>query len=171
VFVRSSAVSGVTLFPLGSTTVTMTATDVFNNVATCSFTVVVRDQEAPKIVCPASQVVTTPANTLTAVANWTIPRTSDNVAGPIVLQTPRLPFDRTFALGLTSVRYTATDAAGNINTCAFTVMVVDMAAPALLLCPDNIVVGNDAGLPTGRFVPRMSSLSCPFPHLSLLAFN
>ena len=39
---------------------------------------------------------------------------------------------------------TATDAAGNTNSCTFNVTVNDIQAPAVS-CPSNIVVSNDAG--------------------------
>ncbi len=41
-------------FPVGTTTVTSTATDGAGNTATCSFTVRVNDTQAPVITCPAN---------------------------------------------------------------------------------------------------------------------
>jgi uncharacterized repeat protein (TIGR01451 family) len=71
------------IFPLGSTTVNCSATDVAGNQATCSFTVTVKDTEGPKITgLTASPSVLRPPNhqmvlvTLTATA-------TDNAGTPV----------------------------------------------------------------------------------------
>eukprot|EP00048_Salpingoeca_helianthica_P005614 m.89588 g.89588 ORF g.89588 m.89588 type:complete len:1841 (-) comp13665_c1_seq2:33-5555(-) len=150
VAMRTSATAALTNFPVGTTTVSYWATDVFGNNATCSFLVRVRDTEAPRITCPASQVVTTLANRTTGAATWIVPNATDNMPGQLSVQSNRLPGDASFPMGLSVVRYTATDASGNINTCAFTITVLDVQAPRLLLCPASISIGNDKGMPTGR---------------------
>lgn len=45
---------------------------------------------------------------------------------------------------LATVTYTAVDNSGNINTCSFTVFIVDVEAP-VLVCPRNVLVPNDPG--------------------------
>ena len=55
----SSMASGST-FPVGTTTVTNTATDASGNTTSCSFTVTVTDAQNPVITCPG---------------NWYYPRT------------------------------------------------------------------------------------------------
>jgi hypothetical protein len=139
-------------FPLGSSVVEYIATDRAGQQSKCSFAVTIRDNEAPRLICPASQVVFTDVDKTWGTAVWadsSIVRT-DNVDSPnvIVLQTNRLSGDNSFPLGLTVVRYTATDSAGNVNTCSFTITVLDSQAPGLIICPNNIVVGNDPGRDT-----------------------
>jgi large repetitive protein len=150
VFMRASATAALTAFPVGTTTVSYFANDVFGNNATCTFLVRVRDQEAPRIACPASQVITTLQNRTTGAATWIVPNATDNLPGQIAVQSNRLPGDASFPMGLSVVRYIATDTSGNVNTCAFTVTVLDVQAPRLLLCPASISIGNDKGMPSGR---------------------
>ena len=47
------------LFPIGSTVVSYLATDADGNTSVCSFTVVVTDNEAPSLACPANQILST----------------------------------------------------------------------------------------------------------------
>jgi gliding motility-associated-like protein len=125
-------------FDLGSTTVTYTATDAAGNISTCSFTVNVTDNTPPVITsCPANINISAAAN-CKALVNWTAPTASDNCAVQTFTSTkaPGSQFD----LGSTTVTYTATDAAGNIATCSFTVNVTDNTPPVIAGCPSTIHV-------------------------------
>ena len=51
----------------------------------------------------------------------------------------------TFAVGTTTVTYTATDAAGNTISASFDVIITDNQAPAIADMPADITVSNDAG--------------------------
>ena len=53
--VVSVPASGST-FPMGTNTVISTATDASGNKSSCTFLVVVGDNEPPKITCPASDI-------------------------------------------------------------------------------------------------------------------
>ena len=53
----SSLASGST-FPVGTTTVTNTATDASGNTSSCTFTVTVTDNQNPVITCPSNLVLT-----------------------------------------------------------------------------------------------------------------
>ena len=64
------------IFPLGSTTVTYTATDVAGNVATCSFAVIVEDNTAPQI-SGCSDVIVSAGSSCKANASWTAPVATD----------------------------------------------------------------------------------------------
>lgn len=129
-------------FPLGTTTVSYTATDASGNIKTCSFNVVVNDVTAPVIVsCPADIIAV--ANTsCTASVTWTEPVFTDNCA--IVITKSHSP-GSAFALGQTVVTYTATDASGNRSTCSFKVTVTDTSAPVLQNCPTDLSVTMDGG--------------------------
>ena len=50
-----------------------------------------------------------------------------------------------FPLGVTTVIWTATDAAGNTATATQTITVVDNTNPVIAAMPSNMTVGNDAG--------------------------
>ncbi|MBK8492610.1 MAG: HYR domain-containing protein [Saprospirales bacterium] len=59
------------------------------------------------------------------------------------VMTAGLPSGAEFAVGVTSVAYTATDASGNAVNCYFNVVVNDTEAPVVEACPENITVSND----------------------------
>lgn len=129
-------------FPLGTTTVTYTATDVGGNVVTCSFDVTVVDNSKPVFTsCPTD--ITVSADALcNATANWTEPVATDNCPG-ISTSRSHAP-NSAFPIGTTTVTYTATDAAGNIETCSFDVTVIDDTPPVIVNCPADITVPADA---------------------------
>ena len=132
--VVSCAPASGSLFPLGSTTVTCTATDAVGNTSTVTFIVDVVDATPPAVVCPApSQVV---ADAITGQAP--IPDllgavlATDNVtpSGAIVLsQSPAA--GALLGVGVHTVTVTATDGAGNSHTCTTTVEVVDVTPPVI----------------------------------------
>ncbi|HYF68906.1 MAG TPA: HYR domain-containing protein [Ohtaekwangia sp.] len=129
-------------FPRGTTTVTYTATDDYNNVTTCSFNVVVTDNTKPIISgCPANIITTTNA-TCQAVVNWAEPTATDNCA-TVTLTRSHAP-GAVFNKGTTPVTYTATDASGNVSTCTFNVIVEDKTAPVITACPSDITVSANA---------------------------
>src|SRR5262249_29258646 len=115
-------------FPVGTNTVTVTATNGVPTDKTCSFTVTVRDTEPPTPTCPADIVVTNVAGNCPAIVNFNVSGT-DNCGTPTVVATP--PSGSTFALGTNTVTVLATDAAGNTNTCSFTVRLLPGPGPLL----------------------------------------
>ncbi|MCX6832806.1 MAG: HYR domain-containing protein, partial [candidate division Zixibacteria bacterium] len=68
---------------------------------------------------------------------------ADNCPGVTVVAVP--PSGSFFPIGLTAVKSIATDAAGNKDSCSFTVTVNDTQKP-VASCPGNIAKDNDAGL-------------------------
>ncbi|AKF08970.1 Branched-chain amino acid ABC transporter, amino acid-binding protein [Sandaracinus amylolyticus] len=118
----SSAEPGST-FPLGTTTVTVTASDGAGNTATCTFDVTVRDDTAPAVTCPADVDAEATGSTGAAVT-WP-PATADGAT-----LTYSAESGSTFPLGTTTVEATATDAAGNTATCTFDVTVRSARAPS-----------------------------------------
>ena len=140
--VTYSKASGAT-FPLGATTVTLTATDAAGNVQTGSFTVTVRDTTKPAIT-PPGNLTAEATSAAGAVVNFTATATDAVTASPTITysQNP----GTTFPLGATTVTITATDGAGNAQTATFTVTVRDTTKPVLAL-PSNLTA--EATSPTG----------------------
>jgi hypothetical protein len=129
-------------FPLGESSVTVTATDSSGNQASCAFSVTVADATSPTLQCPSNETAeaTSPAG---AAAAYPAATASDEVdANPRVSYTQAS--GTVFALGETLVQVTATDSAGHSATCSFKVTVRDTTAPELL-CPPDVVVGADDG--------------------------
>ncbi|MEY3239112.1 MAG: hypothetical protein RIR11_550 [Bacteroidota bacterium] len=126
-YILSGATTGInpnTCFNLGLTTIIATATDLSGNTATCVYTVTVRDQEKPVIICPANQTKSVPACQAGAIFTFNLPTVTDNCPLP----TPTIvTCDRQsgafFPCGTTIITCTATDAAGNTATCTFSVTV------------------------------------------------
>ena len=138
-------------FPVGTTVVTYQAVDASGNTAQCTFTVTVEDNEAPAIACPADIVVSTTGGSCAASVNYSLPTVSDNCPGSISLQrTAGNNSGATFPVGVTTVTYEATDAAGNTSTCSFTVTVnssltVDLGADITQCTAATIVPSAPSG--------------------------
>jgi MYXO-CTERM domain-containing protein len=107
-------------FPLGTTEVTLTATDAANNAASCSFSVTVRDTTAPALACPASVTV---ASTLEEeVVDYPAATASDAVTAPLVVSYSH-PSGGRFPKGTTRVTASTVDGAGLRSDCSFDVTV------------------------------------------------
>ncbi|HEX7318165.1 MAG TPA: HYR domain-containing protein [Pyrinomonadaceae bacterium] len=134
--VTFSAASGST-FPLGTTTVTVTATDAAGNTATGTFDIVVRDTTIPSLNVPANLTLeaTGPAG---AVATYAA-TANDTVSGNVTVNYS-VASGSTFGLGTTTVTVTARDAAGNTATGTFTVTVMDTTAPVINAPGQPVVV-------------------------------
>jgi hypothetical protein len=109
-------------YPVGTTTITWTATDASNNSSSCSQTITVNDTEPPAITCPAS--ITIEATCASgAVGTYTAPTGTDNCPGATTTRTG-LASGSVFPIGTSTVTYTVTDAHGNSASCSFTVTVL-----------------------------------------------
>src|SRR6185436_2502869 len=137
----SSPPSGST-FPVGTTTVTSTATDASGNTASCSFTVTVLDTQNPVITCPGNLVLTADPGACSRSNVIFVVSATDNCSVANLVSSP--PSGSTFPVGTTTVTSTATDASGNQNSCSFTVTVLDTQNP-VITCPGNLVLTADPG--------------------------
>jgi Concanavalin A-like lectin/glucanases superfamily/HYR domain/Secretion system C-terminal sorting domain len=126
-------------FGVGATTVTYTANDGNGNTSSCTFNVVVIDNQLPVIACPANIVQNTDANQCSAVVNYTVTAADNCAASPAIAYSKAS--GTVFQLGATTVTATASDGNGNTASCAFTVTVNDTQVPAIT-CPANITVNN-----------------------------
>ncbi|MDD3007131.1 MAG: HYR domain-containing protein, partial [Candidatus Pacebacteria bacterium] len=117
------------IFPLGTTTVTCTATDSYGNSGENSFTVTVQDATAPTI--GTHENITVEATSLTgAVVEYECPTATDLVDTDVdVIGNP--VSGSAFKLGTTIVTCTATDDYNNSATSTFNITVVDTVAPVI----------------------------------------
>jgi HYR domain len=133
VSVNCTPASGST-FPLGTTTVSCSATDAHGNTASGSFSVTVVDTTPPTLHLPGNLTAEATGPSGAAVD---FPATAnDLVDGPVSI-TCSPASGSTFALGTTTVDCSATDAHGNTASGSFSVTVVDTTPPTLDL-PANI---------------------------------
>jgi gliding motility-associated-like protein len=130
------------IFTAGTTLVTYTATDNCGNIATCSFNVTLNDNDLPTVTCPSN--ITQPSDAAQTTSSVTIPDASANdncsatlltwvMTGATTASSPVSGINQigvfTFNEGITTVTYTASDAAGNNGTCSFTVTILPSALP------------------------------------------
>jgi len=129
-------------FPIGTTTITYTATDNAANETVISFDVTVVDETAPEFVSCVSDIELTSNNQCQAVATWSLPDVSDNCNGEITLESDFNSGD-IFPIGSTTVTYTATDQAGNSSNCSFEVNVIDNTPPTIISQLNDLEVSAD----------------------------
>jgi uncharacterized delta-60 repeat protein len=129
-FLHVSPASG-TVFPLGVTTVGVTARDAAGNTRASSFTVEVRDSTAPVVLAPpAPAALTTGVGGTVSLPDYRPDAAATDALGVASLaQDP--PAGTLVLPGVTTVTITATDAAGNVGTTSFAVAVGDGTAPAI----------------------------------------
>jgi len=128
-------------FPVGTTAVQWTVTDVNGNSATCNQNVIITDNENPTITCPSDINADTDAGTCTACSVVLgTPVTGDNCGvASVVNNAPAC-----FPVGTTVVQWTVTDSSGNTATCNQNVTITDNENPTIT-CPADISVNADAG--------------------------
>tara|TARA_R110002074_G_scaffold129577_1_gene270790 strand:+ start:4773 stop:12011 length:7239 start_codon:yes stop_codon:yes gene_type:complete len=83
----SSVPASGSVFPVGITTVTVTATDASGNTDTCTFDVTVNDTEDPTITCPADITVNNDPGVCGAVVTFADPTVADNCGGTMIMET------------------------------------------------------------------------------------
>jgi len=115
-------------FPVGVTTVIWTATDANGNSATATQLVTVNlvDVTAPVVTAPVA--VTLEATGPTTAVTLGTATATDVVDGLLV---PISDAPAAFPVGITTVTYSATDAAGNVGTATQVVTITDTTAPTL----------------------------------------
>ncbi len=123
-------------FPVGTTTVTCTATDEANNSASCSFTVTVTG-DGCALSCPQNITVNAEAGACGAHVTWPAP-TASTECGTLSSTHNSGDF---FNVGTTTVTVTTTSG----RSCSFTVTVVDHQAPTITSCPADITVDAASG--------------------------
>ena len=146
-------------FPKGTTTVNCTVSDASSNSASCSFTVTVNDTTPPTITCPANVVKSTDPNKCTAVVTYPNATASDACSGvgtPVCSPSS----GSTFAIGVTTVTCTVSDASGNPASCSFTVTVRDTQAPTMTACPSNINVTSGGGCQVVNYTSPTATDNC-----------
>lgn len=139
--VSYSAPSG-TFFSIGDTPVTATT----ESGETCTFVVTVLDGDAPEIGnCPAN--ITVPEDSGTpgaAIVTYATPSATDNSGFATVICSPDSGSSFTVAGSPHTVTCTASDEAGNTDSCSFTVTVISASTECTLTPPANITVDSDA---------------------------
>lgn len=126
-----------TVLEQGLTTVTFTVDDPSGNSTTCSTNLLVIDNTAPDISCPAS---------LTKPANNDCKYTMEDLSGEIsytencdMVTITQVPAPGSTVVGSTTVTMTVMDQSGNITECEFELYVEDLEDPTIV-CPASPIV-------------------------------
>ena len=130
-------------YGVGLFTITWTATDTAGNFATATSTVTVVDTTPPVITAPAAQSfeATAVLSPLTQLDYGTA--TGSDIFTPVVI-TDDAP--ATFALGDTTITWTATDANGLTNTATQIITVQDTTAPVIPVRLEELYSEDDEGI-------------------------
>jgi len=133
------------MFPPGSTTVLLTATDAHGNQSQSSLKVTVRDT-TPPVIRPASDLVLEAFGPAGTAASYNI--VADDLVDGVVSAIPSIPSGSIFPLGTTKVVLTATDAHGNESQASFKVTVRDTTPPVTRGAHDLVLEAiSPAGAP------------------------
>ena len=130
----------------GTQTVLLIATDDAGNADTCMIDVSIMDTISPTISCPAPITVYTDASCVALVGDYTgMATTSDNCdMSPTVAQSPAAGTMLTNVAGsMQAITLTVTDAAGNVDSCTFNLMVADTISPTIV-CPADASIFVDS---------------------------
>ncbi|HTZ04540.1 MAG TPA: HYR domain-containing protein, partial [Gaiellaceae bacterium] len=134
----SYSIPSGSLIPLGTTTVTVTATDEAGNTSTKTFLVKVRDTTAPVFRFVSPDLVVEATSAAGAVVKFQ-PASVYDAVGPVTITYSVQP-GSTFGLGTTRVTVTATDGAGNTTKASFTVTVKDTTPPVIRSVSQDLTV-------------------------------
>ncbi|WP_425639173.1 HYR domain-containing protein [Algoriphagus yeomjeoni] len=134
------------VFPVGTTTVTYTATDKHNNTETASFTITVTDTQSPVLTAPANITQSADAEQCGAVVEIVAATAVDNCSVGEITGTRsdgKLLTD-SYPVGVTTITWTVSDVNGNAAEAVVqTITVTDNQVP-VLTAPANIIQTADA---------------------------
>lgn len=181
-------------FPVGTTAVIYTATNVLGVETTATFNVIVHESVPPLISCPTADIVVSvtgaiisdasefltsadTANGCTGVVlEFADPSATDNCGTASVLPQAGLFSGEVFPAGTTLLTFQASDASGNLTTCSFNIVVQPLEAltPAVDPnpgCPGEVVTLTVPNLPGATYTwtgPQQSYPNSPMITLSSL---
>ncbi|WP_411997041.1 HYR domain-containing protein [Aaestuariibius violaceus] len=136
-------------FPIGVTTIIISAIDDAGNTANHSFTITVDDGEAPAFTSSQAPItVDTDPGLNTAIVTYPTPTAVDNSGTATVTRTAGPASGSAFPLGATTVTHQASDGAGNTTDQSFTVTVTDGELPVFTSSQAPITVNTDPGQTT-----------------------
>ena len=143
---QTSGLPRGSIFPIGESIITYTASDVAGLTSIESFIINIADTEDPVILnLPEDIVINNDAGVCGATVIWTEPTSSDNCSGNSIVRSVGDPSGSVFPVGVTTITYKASDAIGNTHPESFTITVNDLEKPIILNCPTNITRTSDEG--------------------------
>ncbi|WP_345169207.1 HYR domain-containing protein, partial [Algibacter aquimarinus] len=146
--VQTAGLPSGSLFPVGTTTNTYVVTDATGNTATCSFTVIITDDELPVIVCPADISQQADSAICASAVSIVDPTATDNCSTTFVfegIRSDNLELTDAYPVGVTTITWTATDENNNTSLpCIQTINITDDEAPVFVeTLPVDVTVECD----------------------------
>ena len=127
------------IFPIGVTTITWSASDTSGNVATDTQVISISDNTPPEIIAP-SDIVIEASN----ISGMNVVLGEASVSDIIGIDSVTNNAPPLFTLGNTTVIWTATDSHGNTATANQIVSIVDTTAPVITAPKDVIIEAQDS---------------------------
>lgn len=165
--IESTHPSG-SVFQIGTTPVTYTATDSSGRTASVTFNVVVTENVAPVFDCPVSPIMVnigggilsdpsgfllsasaTP-NCDAVVLTYNLPNATDNCVTPTVTLLQGLPSGDLFQIGFNELLFRAVDSSGNLAQCAVFIEVTGLPALEASVDPNPGCVGEMVTISTAN---------------------
>jgi len=132
--ISSISNNGPSDYPFGTTTITWTASDNHGNSVSKDQTITIIDSTKPEITAPKALVVEA-----TSVSENVVALGEPKVSDLVGVDSVNHDAPSSFALGETTVIWTATDTSGNTETATQVVSIVDTTAPAITP-PESLLV-------------------------------
>ncbi len=138
---RSDELALTADYPVGTTIITWTATDIHNRTSTVTQQVVVTDNEKPVITANANVAVNNDINRCDALVTVNTPYAADNcvVSSVTGVRSDALALTAPYPVGTTTITWTAVDIHTNTQTSVQTITVTDNQKPVIHNMPANIV--------------------------------
>ncbi|MGB3607523.1 HYR domain-containing protein [Psychroserpens sp.] len=134
-----------TSYPVGNTTVIWTVTDQSGNTNTCNQIVTVTDNVDPVITCPSNITQDTDAGLCSAIVTYALPTATDCSTVTITqIDGTGLSAGSVFPIGTTTLEYQALDDTNLLDTCTFTITVIDNENPTVT-APMDVTASTDVG--------------------------
>jgi len=143
--IQTAGLPSGSVFPVGVSVITYTATDVNGNTTPCSFTITVVDDDAPLAMCMDITIQLDAAGITTIVPADVDGGSIDNCG--VTTRTIDIDTFTCANVGANNVTLTVSDAAGNSATCLAVVTVEDVTPP-VAVCQDITVILDATGIVT-----------------------
>jgi len=162
--VRSDGLALDAAYPKGVITITWTATDAEKVYSSAPQTVTVSDKENPSITAPENKSVRTNKGVSFATVDVGTATAADNCPNVTVTgaRSDNAPLAAGFPLGVTTITWTAKDAAGNLASANQTVS-VRANQPPVISVPPAIAVNTDPGVCAASVNPGTASATDDMP--------
>ena len=143
--VRSDGAALTAPYPVGTTTITWTATDAAGNSSSGSSTVTVIDAESPVLTAPANVTQSNDPGKCFATVNAGAATATDNCAVAAItgVRSDGQPLNASYPVGTTTITWTVTDTAGLSASAVQTVTVKDTEAPTVACVPTTNPSGGN----------------------------